>query len=123
AEGRSAQELTSDDSIFARLSWQRRDPDAFTFESTGGNGGTGLTNLGLLDRQSKATTFAGGWTRIWSGATVTEFRGGYSRDTRNRKSRFVAGALGAQLQLEVPPLAAATPGFPSFLFSGANRPS
>ena len=29
-------------------------PDAFTFESTGGNGGAGLTNLGLLDRQSKA---------------------------------------------------------------------
>ena len=44
-------------------------------------------------------------------------------DTRNRKSHFVAGPLGAQLQLEVPPLAAEVPGFPSFLFSGTNRPS
>ncbi|HET7697632.1 MAG TPA: TonB-dependent receptor [Vicinamibacterales bacterium] len=123
ADVRLDHELSGRDSLFGRLSWQRRDPDAFTFESTGGNGGGGLTNLGLLDRQSKATTFAGGWTRIWSGALVSEFRGGYSRDTRNRKSRFVAGALGAQFQLEIPPLAAGAPGFPSFLFSGTNRPS
>jgi hypothetical protein len=123
ADVRVDHELSGRDSLFARVSWQRRDPDAFTFESTGGNGGAGLTNLGLLDRQSKATTFAGGWTRIWSGTIVSEFRGGYSRDTRNRKSRFVAGSLGAQLQLEVPPLAAEAPGFPAFLFSGANRPS
>ena len=39
ADGRIDHELTGSDSIFARLSWQRRDPDAFTFESTGGNGG------------------------------------------------------------------------------------
>ena len=123
ADVRVDHELSARDSVFGRVSWQRRNPDAFTFESTGGNGGGGLTNLGLLDRQSKATTFAGGWTRIWSGTTVSEFRGGYSRDTRNRKSHFVAGPLGAQLQLEVPPLAAAVPGFPSFLFSGTNRPS
>lgn len=123
ADFRLDHELSGRDSLFARVSWQRRDPDAFTFESTGGNGGNGLTNLGLLDRQSKATTFAGGWTRIWSGTMVSEFRGGYSSDTRNRKSRFVAGRLGAELQLEVPPLAATAPGFPAFLFSGANRPS
>ena len=123
ADARIDHELSNRDSIFARLSWQRRDPDAFTFESTGGNGGAGLTNLGLLDRQSKAITVAGGWTRIWSGTLVSEFRGGYSSDTRNRRSRFVAGALGAQLLLEVPTLAAEAPGFPSFLFSGGNRPS
>jgi hypothetical protein len=123
ADARVDHELSGRDSLFARVSWQRRDPDAFTFESTGGNGGAGLTNLGLLDRQSKATTLAGGWTRIWSGTMVSEFRSGYSRDTRNRKSRFVAGPLGGQLQLEVPPLAATVPGFPAFLFSGTNRPS
>ena len=114
-------ELTGRDSLFTRLSWQRRDPDAFTFENTGGNGGTGLTNLGLLNRQSKAITLAGGWTRIWSGTTVSEFRGGYSSDNRNRRSHFIAGQL--PLGLEVPPLATEVPGFPSFLFSGANRPS
>jgi hypothetical protein len=123
ADLRVDHEVSGRDSLFARVSWQRRDPDAFTFESTGGNGGAGLTNLGLLDRQSKATTFAGGWTRIWAGTMVSEFRGGYSRDTRNRKSHFVNGPLSAQLQLEVPPLATEVPGFPSFLFSGANRPS
>src|SRR5688572_29328769 len=87
ADVRVDHELSGRDSLFARVSWQRRDPDAFTFESTGGNGGAGLTNLGLLDRHSKATTFAGGWTRICSGTIVSEFRGGYTSDTRNRKSR------------------------------------
>ena len=56
---------------------------------------SGLTNLGLLDRQSKATTFAGGWTRIWRGAMVSEFRGGYSRDYRIEKPfRRRAGRCG-----------------------------
>ncbi len=123
ADGRIDHEFSGRDSVFTRFSWQRRDPDAFTFESTGGNGGAGLTNLGLLDRESKATTLAFGWTRIWSGVLVNEFRAGYSADIRNRRSRFVAGPLGTQLGLEVPPLAANAPGFPSFLFSGTNRPS
>jgi hypothetical protein len=123
ADVRVDHEFSGRDSVFTRFSWQRRDPDAFTFENTGGNGGAGLTNLGLLDRKSKATTFAVGWTRIWSGALVSEFRGGYSADVRNRRSRFTAGTVGSQVGLEVPPLAAEAPGFPSFLFSGTNRPS
>jgi hypothetical protein len=123
ADARVDHELSSRDSAFARVSWQRRDPDAFTFENTGGNGGAGLSNLGLLDRQSKATTFAVGWTRIWSNRLVNEFRGGYSADVRNRKSHFTAGAVASQVGLEVPPLAADVPGFPSLLFSGTNRPS
>ncbi len=123
ADGRIDHELSGRDSVFTRFSWQRRDPDAFTFESTGGNGGTGLTNLGLLDRRSKATTFAFGWTRIWAGNLVNEFRAGYSADVRNRRSRFTAGQVGSQVGLEVPPLAAQAPRFPSFLFSGTNRPS
>jgi hypothetical protein len=123
ADARIDHELTGRDSLFARFSWQRRDPDAFTFESTGGNGGGGLTNLGLLDRQSRAITLASGWTRIWSNAIVSEFRGGYSLDDRNRKSRFVAGDLGSQLGIEVPSLAAQSPGFPTFMFSAPNRPS
>ena len=57
-------ELTKKDSLFSRFSWQNRDPDAFTFEQTGGNGGTGLTNSGMLDRSSKAITWANGWTRV-----------------------------------------------------------
>jgi len=123
ADARVDHEVTGRDSVFTRLSWQRRNPDAFTFESTGGNGGGGLTNLGLLDRKSKAITLAAGWTRIWSNRIVNEFRGGYSVDERNRKSRFVTGDLGSSLGIQVPALAAQSPGFPQFLFSAPNRPS
>ncbi len=123
ADGRVDHELTGRDSLFGRVSWQHRDPDAFTFESTGGNGGNGLTNLGLLDRQSKAVTLATGWTRIWSSTVVNEFRGGYSLDDRHRRSRYVAGQVGSQFGIEVPRLAAEAPGFPQFIFSGSNRPS
>lgn len=102
ADGRIDHELTGRDSIFTRFSWQHRDPDAFTFESTGGNGGTGLTNLGILDRKSKAVTVATGWNKILTGAVVNEFRGGYSLDDRNRRSRFLAGDVGSGFGIEVP---------------------
>jgi hypothetical protein len=123
ADARIDHELTGQDSLFVRTSWQHRNPDAFTFESTGGNGGAGLTNLGLLDRKSKAVTVATGWTRIWSGRVVNEFRGGYSLDDRHRKSRFVAGEVGSSFGIQVPSLAVQNPGFPQFLFSAPNRPS
>lgn len=123
ADIRVDHELTGRDSLFVRGSWQSREPDAFTFESTGANGGAGLTNLGLLDRSSRAVTFASGWTRIWSGSVVNEFRGGYSLDSRNRRSRYVAGDFGQNFGIEVPPLAAVAPGFPQFQFSAPNRPS
>lgn len=122
-DGRIDHELTSKDSIFVRASWQNRDPDAFTFESTGANGGSGLTNKGLLNRSSTATTLATGWTRIWSGTVVNEFRGGFSVDSRNRKSRFVAGDVTRGFGIDVPRLAALVPGFPQFQFSAPNRPS
>jgi hypothetical protein len=122
-DGRIDHELTGDDSLFGRFSWQRRDPDAFTFEGTGGNGGGGLTNLGILDRSSKAVTVASGWTRIFSGTVVNEFRTGYSLDERNRKSNFVAGEVGSAVGVQVPALAVGVPGFPQFIFAGANRPS
>ncbi len=109
ADVRIDHELTGRDSLFSRFSWQTRDPDAFTFESTGGNGGAGLTNLGLLDRESSASTLAFGWTRVWSGTLVNEFRGGYSADTRNRKSHFVAGDITRTLGIQIPPLAAPRP--------------
>src|SRR5690606_14621599 len=99
------------------------DPDAFTFESTGGNGGGGLTNLGILERESKAVTLASGWTRIFSGSIVNEFRTGYSTDVRDRRSQYVAGEVGSTLGIEVPDLARGVPGFPQFIFAGANRPS
>ena len=123
ADGRIDHELTKKDSIFVRGSWQDRTPDAFTFESTGGNGGTGLTNLGLLDQGSTATTVATGWTRVFSGSVVNEFRGGFSVDNRNRRSTFVAGDVGAAIGIDVPPLAVNAPGFPQFQFSAPNRPS
>ncbi|HEY7497432.1 MAG TPA: TonB-dependent receptor [Vicinamibacterales bacterium] len=123
ADGRIDHELTGRDSLFARLSWQRRDPDAFTFESTGGNGGGGLTNLGLLERESRAITLATGWTRIWSRAMVSEIRAGYSLDERNRRSHLVAGPVGSELGIEVPSLAQQAPGFPTFMFAAPNRPS
>lgn len=122
-DARIDHELTAKDSIFVRGSWQNRDPDAFTFESTGTNGGGGLTNLGTLDRKSKAVTLATGWTRVWSGSIVNEFRGGYSLDSRNRRSTFVAGDVGSALGIDVPSLALAAPGFPQFQFSAPNRPS
>ena len=122
-DGRVDHELTSNDSLFGRVSWQRRDPDAFTFESTGGNGGPGLTNLGILDRASRAVTVATGWTRIFSNSMVNEFRAGYSEDVRDRRSQYVAGEVGAAVGIEVPPLAQSVPGFPQFIFAGTNRPS
>ncbi|PYR60744.1 MAG: hypothetical protein DMF91_11560, partial [Acidobacteria bacterium] len=123
ADGRVDYELSKRDSLFTRVSWQHRDPDAFTFEGTGGNGGTGLVNLGRVNRQSKAITWANGWTRVWSSAVVNEFRTGYSLDDRHRRSTFVAGDVARQVGIEIPSLAQQAPGFPQFLFSGSNRPS
>ena len=123
ADLRIDHELTGKDSLFVRASWQGRNPDAFTFESTGATGGGGLTNLGLLDRSSKAVTLATGWTRIWSGSVVNEFRGGYSLDSRNRRSRFIAGDFGPMFGIDVPSLAATAPGFPQFQFTASPRPS
>ena len=102
ADGRIDHELTSNDSLFGRVSWQRRDPDAFTFESTGGNGGGGLTNLGILDRASRAMTVATGWTRIFSNSIVNELRGGYSEDVRDRRSQYIAGEVGAAAGIRCP---------------------
>ncbi len=116
-------ELTGKDSVFVRTSWQRRNPDAFAFESTGGNGGTGLTNLGTLDRSSKAITVATGWTKIFTPTLFNEFRGGYSLDSRNRRSRYIAGDVASKLGIDIPPLAAGAPGFPQFQFGAPNRPS
>jgi carboxypeptidase family protein len=123
ADGRIDHELTGKDSVFARASWQSRTPDGFTFESTGQNGGPGLTNLGLLDQKSNTATLATGWTRIWSGNIVNEFRGGFSVDDRHRRSQYVAGDVGSRFGIQVPSLAALAPGFPQFQFSAPNRPS
>ena len=123
ADARIDHELSARDSLFTRVSWQQRDPDAFTFEVTGGNGGTGLVNLGTLNRKSQAVTWANGWTRVWSNTIVNEFRAGYSVDDRHRRSNLLAGDVGSQLGIDVPSLAQQAPGFPQFLFSGTNRPS
>ena len=111
ADVRIDHELNKSNSLFARFSWQNRDPDAFTFESTGGNGGGGLTNLGLLDRASKAMTFAVGWTRIWSDHMVNEFRGGYSADLRNRRSISLPVTSDRRLASKCPLWPRSRPGF------------
>src|SRR5262249_10589322 len=41
----------------------------------------------------------------------------------DRRSNLVAGNLAGQFGIEIPSLAQQAPGFPQFLFSGANRPS
>ena len=123
ADARIDHELTRNDSLFARMSWQRRDPDAFTFESTGGNGGTGLTNLGLLDR-----AIEGDHAGRPAGPASGRAQSSTSSAAATASTSATAGAgsspatFGSAVGIEVPPLAAEAPGFPQFLFSGAQPP-
>ncbi len=118
ADLRTDHELTSRDSLFGRASWQRRDPDAFTFEA-----GSALTQLGILDRRAQALTLVAGWTRVLSQGAVNELRFGYNLHDSRRRSQFVAGPVADQLGIEVPAGAREARGFPTFIFSGANRPT
>ena len=54
---------------------------------------------------------------------VNEFRAGYNYDNSRRESNFRAGDVSAQLGIEMTPGLADLRGFPSFTFSGANRPA
>ena len=68
-------------------------------------------------------TFAVGWTRIWSGddgqRVPRRLQPGHAQSKEPLRRRASRGPA----PVEVPPLAAEVPGFPSFLFSGTNRPS
>jgi hypothetical protein len=108
-------EITNNDTVFLRGSYQRRDPSSITFE-----GGNALTNLPILDAQLNTASVIGGWTKILSSTMVNEFRGGYNYDNSKRQSNFIAGEVSAQLGLESAPSKVNSLGFPSFTFSGGS---
>jgi hypothetical protein len=113
-------EAGNNNTIFARGSYQLRDPRGFTFEA-----GNALTDQPIIN--NKLTTYAliGGWTSILSNTIVNEFRTGYNYDHSNQSSTLRATAVAAQLGIEAPPsIGPDVPGFPSFVFVGTTaRPS
>ena len=122
ADLRIDHELTSKDSLFARGSYQVRDPRAFRSEVGSGNA---FTNLPYLNDKLTTYSVIGGWTRVFSSTVVNEFRMGYNNDTSDRKSNYVAQELAAQLGYEASPsLVEGALGFPAINFvGGTNRPS
>jgi hypothetical protein len=120
ADLRIDHEASSNDSLFARASYQSRDPRGFTYEA-----GNALTNMPIL--KDELTTYAviAGWTRILSNSLVNEFRAGYNYDSSVRQSTFLATDVAAQLGVETPPsIGSDVPGFPAFRFTGGtNRPT
>jgi hypothetical protein len=121
ADLRIDHELNSNNSLFIRGSYQHRDPRSVTFE---GNNNS-LTNLPILKSSLDTSAAIGGWTKIFSPTIVNEFRMGYSHDYSNRRSNFVAEDMSRAWGLETAPSLVGTGkyGFPSFQFSGPNRPT
>jgi hypothetical protein len=122
ADLRLDHEISKEDSLFLRASYQHRDPSSIQFEA-----GTALTNLGIRSTSLNTATLIGGWTKILSSTVVNEFRVGYNYDKSERQSHFEVGDVNAQLGLETAPsLTADRPGFPSLNFTGgatASRPT
>jgi hypothetical protein len=110
-------ELTKNDSLFFRGSYQHRDPSNVAFEA-----GNTLTNLPILKSTLNTSTIIGGWTKIFRSTMVNEFRTGYNLDNSNRRSNFKAAEVAASLGLENAPSKADAFGFPSFQFL-TNRPN
>jgi hypothetical protein len=111
-------EAGTNNQFFARGSYQYRNPTRFIFQNS-----DVLTNLPLLD--SSMTTYAavGGWTSILTNRIVNEMRVGYNYDSSGQVSTLKATAVAAQLGLEAAPsVGADVPGFPTFNFTGSNRP-
>jgi hypothetical protein len=116
ADGRIDAEVTQNDSLFLRGSFQHRDPNSIIFEA-----GNAFTNLPALDTQLNTASGIGGWTKILGAATVNEFRAGYNYDNSKRQSTFKAADVAAELGLEnAPSLGPDRLGFPSFMFTGAT---
>ena len=114
ADLRLDHEISNADSLFARASYQHRDPNSIQFEA-----GNALTNLGIRSTSLDTATLVGGWTKILSPTVVNEFRVGYNYDKSERQSHFQVGDVNAQLGLETAPsLSADRPGFPSLNFAG-----
>ncbi len=118
ADLRIDHELSSNDQLFIRGSYQWRDPQSFTFEN--GN----LTNLPILKSSLSTAAVIAGWTKIFSPTTVNELRIGYNYDNGNRHSNYVAEDVYRQLGLAPAPSLIGTGkyGFPSFSFAGSNVP-
>jgi hypothetical protein len=119
ADLRIDHELSSKDSLFLRGSYQYRDPQSVTFEAGGA-----LTNQPILDAKLATASVISGWTKILSPTVVNELRVGYNYDNSKRNSTYTAEQVNAQLGLETAPSLVGTGryGFPSFAFTGSNRP-
>jgi hypothetical protein len=120
ADLRIDHELSSKDTIFARASFQKRDPRSFNYEVRG----TAFTNMPILKDELTTYSAIAGWTKILSNAIVNELRAGYNYDSSKRQSTFLATDVAAQLGVEAPPsIGPDVPGFPAFRFTGSNRPT
>jgi len=115
-DGRLDSEVTKNDSLFFRGSYQHRDPESIIFE-----GGNVLTNLPILDSKLDTSSIIGGWTKIFRSTMVNEFRTGYNYDNSKRQSTFNATEVAASLGLEnAPSLGPDSFGFPQFQFLGGS---
>ncbi len=114
-------ELNSQNSLFIRGSYQHRSPNNIIFE---GNNNS-LTNLPTLQSALDTAAVIGGWTKIVSPTVVNELRVGYNHDNSVRRSNFVAETMSSNWGLDTAPSLAGTGkyGFPSFTFTGSNRPT
>ena len=111
-------EVTKNDTVFFRGSYQNRDPSTIAFE-----GGNVLTNLPILHAKLDTSSIIGGWTKILKSTMVNEFRTGFNLDNVDRRSNFKAAEVAASLGLENAPSKAEAFGFPSFQFTaGTFRP-
>jgi hypothetical protein len=119
ADLRLDHELSANDSVLVRASFQRRDPDTITFE-----GGNALTNLGIQDRTLNTATAIAGWTKIFSPTVVNELRVGYNFDKSARQSNYNVHDVNAQLGLEnAPSIGPERVGYPRFEFTGGSSAS
>ena len=111
---------SSNDSVFARGSYQHRNPNSIIFEA-----GNALTNMPSLNTKLNTASLIGGWTKIFSATLVNEFRAGFNYDNSERASTFTATEVTRQLGIEnAPSLAPDRRGFPQFQFTaGTNRPT
>jgi Carboxypeptidase regulatory-like domain/TonB dependent receptor len=112
-------QATTNDTLFFRGSYQHRDPNSILFEVLG----NGFTNFPIENTNLDTASAIGGWTKVLSPRIVNEFRVGYNYDNSRRESTFRAGDVSAQLGVETTPGLADLRGFPSFRFSGTNRPT
>jgi hypothetical protein len=115
ADLRVDHELTKNDSIFVRYSYQRRLPNNI-FEIDG------FPDLGMQDRSQSTQTVAANWNRILSGSLLNEFRAGYNSDKRNQTSTYSAADVTSRIGLQIPAGGENYPGWPTVTFQGSNVP-